>query len=177
MRIPPAPVAKSAFHPWTHTNGEPGQCRRSPSRAEPTVSGAFPQFLDSAGSVPTDTLSALGVTVTLRGVIPPGAQTFRWQYDLTFASYALTVKSASRADETMWLEGGQESRPVALARVEPPSHAAVAGRYFGLGFTHILPKGWITSCSCSASSCSAGVSGPSSGRSARSRWHTRSRSV
>src|SRR2546426_2660727 len=98
-------------------------------------------LVDSAGSVPTDNLSALGVTVTLRGVIPPGAQTFRWQYDLTFASYAFTVKSASRADDTIWLEGGQESRALALARVEPPSHAAVAGRYFGLGFTHIVPKG------------------------------------
>ena len=98
-------------------------------------------LVDSGGSVPADNLSALGVTVTLRGVIPPGAQTFRWQYDLTFASYALTVKSASRADETIWLEGGQESRAMALARVEAPSHAAVAGDYFGLGFTHILPKG------------------------------------
>jgi hydrogenase/urease accessory protein HupE len=98
-------------------------------------------LVDSADRVPKNDLSALGVTVTLRGVIPPRAQTFRWQYDLTFASYALTVKSASRADETMWLEGGQESRAVALARVEPPSHAAVARSYFGLGFTHILPNG------------------------------------
>ena len=98
-------------------------------------------LVDSAGSVPPDNLSALGVTVTLRGVIPPGAQTFRWRYDLTFASYSLTVKSVSRTDETMWLEGGQESRVLAVARAEPPSHAAVAGSYFGLGFTHILPKG------------------------------------
>lgn len=99
-------------------------------------------LVDPAGSVPKDNVSALGVTVTLRGVIPPGAQTFRWRYDLTFTSYALTVKSASRADETMWLEGGEESRRVARARVEaPPPHAAVARSYFGLGFTHILPKG------------------------------------
>ncbi len=62
---------------------------------------------------------------------------------LTFASYALTMKAPGpQAAETIWLEGGEESRPVVLARVAaPPSRAAVARTYLGLGFTHIVPGG------------------------------------
>ena len=99
--------------------------------------------VDAASSVQSDDLSAVGVTVTLRGLIPPGAQTLRWRYDLTYASYALTMKSPDpQADETIWLEGTEESRPLALTRVPASSSsAAVARTYFELGFTHILPKG------------------------------------
>jgi hydrogenase/urease accessory protein HupE len=94
-------------------------------------------------SAALDRLTAVGVTVTLRGVIPHRAQTFRWRYDLTFARYALTMKSPEpQGATTMWLEGGEESRAVALARISAPvSRATVARSYFGLGFTHILPKG------------------------------------
>ena len=99
--------------------------------------------VDPGSSIPADGLSALGVTVTLRGAIPPAAQTVRWRYDLTFASYALTIKSSEpRAAETIWLEGGEESRSMSLTRAPaPPSRVALARSYFGLGFTHILPKG------------------------------------
>jgi hydrogenase/urease accessory protein HupE len=97
--------------------------------------------VDTASSAAS--LEALGVTITLRGVIPPGAQTFRWRYDLTFASYALTTGSSDpQAAQTIWLEGAEESRPITFARVAAaPTRAAVARRYFELGFTHILPKG------------------------------------
>ncbi|PWT83582.1 MAG: hypothetical protein C5B57_06625, partial [Blastocatellia bacterium] len=89
-----------------------------------------------------ENLGLLGVRVTLLGVIPPRAQTFRWRYDLTFASYALTIKSPDpETAKTIWLEGSQESQPIALARAAAPSRTAVARSYFTLGFTHILPKG------------------------------------
>jgi hydrogenase/urease accessory protein HupE len=99
--------------------------------------------VDAPDSVASEDLSALGVTVTLQGVVPADAQTFRWRYDLTFASYALTMKAPEpQAAETMWLEGGEESRPVALSGVAaPPSRAAVARTYLGLGFRHIVPDG------------------------------------
>jgi hydrogenase/urease accessory protein HupE len=99
--------------------------------------------VDTTSSAPSDSLGALGVTITLRGVIPPGAQTFRWRYDLTFASYALTIgASEPQTGQTIWLEADEESRPIAFARVgESPSRASVARGYFELGFTHILPKG------------------------------------
>jgi hydrogenase/urease accessory protein HupE len=88
-------------------------------------------------------LEAIGVTITLRGVIPHGTQTFRWRYDLTVASYALTIGSSGpQAAQTIWLEGAEESRPIAFARIAAaPSRATVSRRYFELGFTHILPKG------------------------------------
>jgi hydrogenase/urease accessory protein HupE len=97
--------------------------------------------VDAASSA--SSLEALGVTITLRGVIPRGAQTFRWRYDLTFASYALTIGSSEpQAAQTMWLEADEESRPIAFARIAAsPSRAAIARGYFELGFTHILPKG------------------------------------
>jgi hypothetical protein len=52
-----------------------------------------------------------------------------WRYELTYASYALTVKTARGLEESAeWLEGGQESRafPVNHAggpRTLPPALA------------------------------------------------------
>lgn len=104
----------------------------------PHVDCAVDGAEDTAG-----TLRAPGVTVTLRGAVPAGARTFRWRYDLTFASYALTVAAASGAAsaQTLWLEGGEESAPLALAAFAPPALLAQAGTYFTLGFTHIVPLG------------------------------------
>lgn len=101
--------------------------------AECVVDGAT----DAAG------MRSPGVTVILRGAVPAGARTFRWRYDLTFASYALTVASAGGAAsaQTLWLEGGEESPPQALAAFTRPSLLAQAGSYFRLGFTHIVPLG------------------------------------
>jgi hydrogenase/urease accessory protein HupE len=95
-------------------------------------------------------LNVPGVTVTLRGAMPPGAKTFTWQYGLTFASYALVIKTeessheprATSHEQTIWLEGDEKSPQVEMARVEPPSSRwSVARTYFTLGFTHILPGG------------------------------------
>jgi hydrogenase/urease accessory protein HupE len=89
-------------------------------------------------------LSVPGVTVTFRGTKPSDVRAFTWQYGLTFASYALIVKSerGDANEQTIWLAGDEPSRPVTLASLQPPpSRAEVAGTYFGLGFTHILPGG------------------------------------
>jgi hypothetical protein len=60
------------------------------------------------------------VIVRLRGEAPQGARAAVWRYDLTYASYAFTVKAGASAASTEWLEGGQESRawrvPVADCR-------------------------------------------------------------
>lgn len=98
--------------------------------------------VDQANNDSAETLRALGVTVTLRGAMPPGAQTLRWRYDLTFASYALKVTAGDDgAAETLWLEGGDESKPVSLSDIAPPPRSALAQTYFALGFTHIVPLG------------------------------------
>src|SRR4029453_17942020 len=84
-----------------------------------------------------------GAIVKLSGAIPPHAQTFAWEYDLTIASYALTVKSISAGSvHTVCVEGVQASQAMTLAdHVLPPSRGQIAAAYFALGFTHILPKG------------------------------------
>jgi HupE / UreJ protein len=82
-------------------------------------------------------------TIRLSGTVPPDSRTFAWRYDLTYATYALTVKpSGAAVERTEWLEGGQVSAPVHLDRhLAAPSRATIAVTYLALGFTHILPKG------------------------------------
>lgn len=112
-------------------------------RSDPQASCA----VEPADSAAAAALSVPGVLVTLRGRVPTRAQTFTWQYGLTFVSYALRLKSADPkttqpTEMTIWLEADQESQPIVMARLEPPpSRSAIARTYFGLGFTHILPGG------------------------------------
>jgi hypothetical protein len=96
-----------------------------------------------ATSVAAAATSVPVATITLTGEVPTGARQFTWSYGWTFASYALTVRHAGRSDAgTVWLEGGQTSRPVALdARAGKPDRFETIARYILLGFTHILPKG------------------------------------
>jgi hydrogenase/urease accessory protein HupE len=90
-----------------------------------------------------DATSAAAATIRLTGQIPPGARHFSWTYAWTFASYAMTVRSAASENPTTeWLEGGQRSAPFALTSPAPPvDRLSTAWRYLTLGFTHIVPKG------------------------------------
>ena len=90
-----------------------------------------------------DAMSAAVATIRLTGQIPPDARHFTWTYAWTFASYAITVRSAaSENPATEWLEGGQSSAPFALTSPAPPvDRLGTAWRYLTLGFTHIVPKG------------------------------------
>jgi hydrogenase/urease accessory protein HupE len=91
----------------------------------------------------TGTGAAAVATIRLTGEIPPAARQFVWTYSWTFASFAMTVRSAgSENPATQWLEGGQSSSPLMLAALVPPvTRLGTAWRYLKLGFTHILPKG------------------------------------
>jgi hypothetical protein len=92
--------------------------------------------------------------VRLSGVIPAGARAFTIEYELASATFALVAHVGDSAAQTFWLEGGHESGVVSLlSPPPPPTVAEVARRYFSLGYTHILPKGSITSSSSSASFC------------------------
>ena len=85
-------------------------------------------------------LVADGIRVT--GSIPRGATAFAWRYDLTYASYALTLENEGHGATRQWLEGDQRSAPFNLAAdVVPPSRLGVARQYLALGFTHIVPHG------------------------------------
>jgi len=90
-----------------------------------------------------DAASPMVATIRLTGPIPPGARHFTWTYAWTFASYALTVRTAGFENAaTEWLEGGQTSAPFAVTSPRPPvDRLGTARRYLNLGFTHIVPLG------------------------------------
>jgi hydrogenase/urease accessory protein HupE len=92
---------------------------------------------------PVDATSATAATIRLTGDIPAGARNFSWTFGWTFASYALTIRSATMDNPaTQWLEGGQNSAPFALASpVKTVSRLSIALLYLKLGFTHIVPLG------------------------------------
>jgi hydrogenase/urease accessory protein HupE len=91
----------------------------------------------------TDPASPAVATIRLTGRIPPDAQRFTWNYGWTFASYAMTIRSAASANVTTeWLDGGQTSAPVPVTVPAPPVGRLGTGwRYLKLGFTHIVPMG------------------------------------
>lgn len=92
---------------------------------------------------PIDATSAAAATIRLTGEIPAGARQFTWTFAWTFASYALTIRTAASANpSTQWLEGGDTSAPFALSSPAPVlDRLTTAGRYLKLGFTHIVPNG------------------------------------
>ena len=92
---------------------------------------------------PVDATSATAATIHLTGEIPAGARNFSWTFGWTFASYALTIRSAATDNPaTEWLEGGQSSAQFALASpAKSISRLSTALLYLRLGFTHIVPLG------------------------------------
>ena len=92
---------------------------------------------------PVDATSATAAIIHLTGEIPTSARNFSWNFGWTFASYALTIRSAATDDPVIeWLEGSQSSEPFALASpAKPVSRLSTALLYLKLGFTHIVPLG------------------------------------
>ena len=117
---------------------------RATCRVEIDPDGQFDGLEDArgGGENPLASFDVPGVVVTLEGSVPLDASVLRWQYDLTSASYALTVVTQQPTQaQTFWLEGN-EALPVALGRfAQAPSTLRVARDYLELGFTHILPNG------------------------------------
>jgi hydrogenase/urease accessory protein HupE len=83
------------------------------------------------------------VTVRYSGAIPSAGGAFTWQYNLTYAAYALALQNeGDREPLLQWLDGSERSKPFPLSsRVIPPTRVQVAKQYLILGFTHILPYG------------------------------------
>jgi len=103
----------------------------------------FQYVQEPVAASPDAAVTPPGAIVRLRGAVPANARSIAWQYDLTVASYALTIKSATAGpDRTVWLEGGRSSEALTLTEyAHAPSRLEIAATYFVLGFTHILPKG------------------------------------
>lgn len=78
----------------------------------------------------------------LTGTVPPGAEHLTFEYGLALGSFALNVRIGDGPAQTFWLEGAETSVPISLTSPPPPpTTGEVARQYFGLGYTHILPKG------------------------------------
>ena len=95
--------------------------------------------------VPAAALSDLAQApsvVRVTGPVPAGAGHATLSYALAGGTYALVARIGDAAGQTQWIEGGNESRPLAIGAPPVPLTAPeIAARYFALGFTHILPKG------------------------------------
>jgi hypothetical protein len=78
-----------------------------------------------------------GAIVRLTGAVPAGAKTFTWTFGWVFTAYSVQVDGG----ETVWLEGGQVSAPLAVGIAAPQSRPQIAWQYLTLGFTHIVPYG------------------------------------
>lgn len=92
---------------------------------------------------PTEPNGVPGATIELTGRRPAHARTFTWRYDLTSASYGLSVlQTDGSASPVQWLEGGHTSSAIPVASAAPPpGRLRVLARYVALGFTHIVPGG------------------------------------
>ncbi len=80
--------------------------------------------------------------VRLTGRTPAKARDMTFGYALAMGSYALNVRIGESPVQTFWLDGPAPGPAVSLVASPPPkSRGQIAWQYFGLGFTHILPKG------------------------------------
>ena len=80
--------------------------------------------------------------IRLTGVVPAGAREFSIANGLALGSYALNVTIGNSPVKTEWINGIGRSAAVSLVAPPPPfTWRQVAWQYFGLGYTHILPRG------------------------------------
>lgn len=105
-------------------------------RVRPGLSGID---IPPAGDLAVSRLS----NVRFEGVVPAGAESFRWSYAAEFGPNVLRLKRAQDQEITaVWLKEGAASELFPLhGDIAPKSRWQVAGDYLVLGFTHILPKG------------------------------------
>jgi hypothetical protein len=99
-----------------------------------------PAFEYRPASAVSDLAQAPSV-VRLTGTIPPGSADVRFGYGLAFGSYALNVRIGESQVRTFWLDGPSLGSPISLTPPPEQTRGEIAREYFGLGFTHILPKG------------------------------------
>ena len=72
----------------------------------------------------------------------------RWYYGMVADPYPLTIAVADGASATEWVKGDAWSTALPLGGpFASPTAATRLRQYLALGFTHILPRGSITSCS------------------------------
>jgi hydrogenase/urease accessory protein HupE len=88
-----------------------------------------------------DANSVPAATVRLVGAVPANASQFTWNFGWTFATYSLMVARGDSPPETLWLGGGQTSKPIPLGLSAGAGRWSTLLQYIALGFTHIVPEG------------------------------------
>jgi hydrogenase/urease accessory protein HupE len=96
----------------------------------------------SSLEVPADVSRPAFIVVAATGAVPPRARTATWAFGLAYSTYALTFTDGEARPSTLWIEGGETSRPLPLSEnIAPPTRGKVIAQYLLLGFQHILPRG------------------------------------
>ena len=80
-------------------------------------------------------------TIHLAGGVPAGATSVTFVNGLASGTYAFNVRVGDSPVRTTWIEASDESAAVSLIASPPRTTGETATDYFGLGYTHILPKG------------------------------------
>ena len=101
---------------------------------------ARPAFEYRPASAVSDLVQSPSV-VRLTGTIPPGSADVKFGYSLAVGSYALNVRIGDSQVRTFWLDGPSPGSAISLTPPPEQTRGEIAREYFGLGFTHILPKG------------------------------------
>jgi hydrogenase/urease accessory protein HupE len=97
------------------------------------------QYLPASG---LGDLAQTASIVRLTGTVPAFSRQLTFAYGLALGSYALNVRIGDSPLQSFWLDGPNPTAPVSLVAPPPPAtRAEIARQYFGLGYTHILPKG------------------------------------
>jgi len=99
-----------------------------------------PAFEYRPASAVSDLVQSPSV-VRLTGTIPPGSADVKFGYSLAVGSYALNVRIGDSQVRTFWLDGPSPGSAISLTPPPEQTRGEIAREYFGLGFTHILPKG------------------------------------
>jgi len=86
--------------------------------------------------MPEDPLQPAYVVLRMDGVLPAGARTMHWRFDLLKSRYALQL-----AERTHWIDPDAPDSAIPLHPGPPPTRFGIVGQYLWLGFIHIVPDG------------------------------------
>ncbi len=92
---------------------------------------------------PADVTLPSFVEFVATGSFSPEARAMTWRYSLAYSTYSLQFSAKEGPSSTQWIEGGDVSPSLDVATgARPPTRTEVITQYLGLGFEHILPRGF-----------------------------------
>ncbi|MGE4612055.1 MAG: HupE/UreJ family protein [Paracoccaceae bacterium] len=81
-------------------------------------------------------------TLTIRGIVPAGAQQLTFGWSESFGPLIVRVTTPRGEDGySAYLQSGQLTDPISVGGVTQQSGVSVFAKYIAIGFAHIIPKG------------------------------------